>query len=242
METLKKATINETAIKNFREQSRRAAAKERVVHAALNDAACQVVRVYGPNISLDASHDTLMEIRPEVFSGKVEAQLSVDTAAGLKRIAYPIEVRASVAVLRDDIQAKAFVEGELNKTAGALDNKIAEYERNFDKNILQHTAELDEQKKVAELMESEDLTLKEAQMKMFNQKTAAAEQPLCSIPGPGASAGPNIGINALPQAFIRINKHMLPTYNVGDSLDLNGTPYVCIKSGDEFIEFQLQVL
>ena len=46
----------------------------------------------------------------------------------------------------------------------------------------------------------------------------------------------------MPQAYIRIDKHNLPTFNVGDPLDLNGTPYVCVKVGDVFIEFQLQVL
>lgn len=241
METIKRATINENAIKNFREQARFAAAKERVVHAALNEAANQVSRVYGPNFSLDASKDTLTEIRPDVFSGRVEAQLSVDTAAGLKRVAFPIEIRASEAILQDDIKAKADIENSLESTKGDLEDKIAAYDKKADERIQNAHAELDNDHKVAEVMENEGLDAVEAQFKVFNQKTAAA-QPLNVIPGPGASAAPDLGINALPQAYIRIDKNNLPTFNVGDPLDLNGTPYVCVKVGDVFVEFQLQVL
>lgn len=241
METIKRATINENAIKNFREQARFAAAKERVVHAALNEAASQVSRVYGPNFSLDASKDNLTEIRPDVFSGRVEAQLSVDTSAGLKRVAFPIEIRASEAILQDDIQAKADIENSLAGTKGDLEDKIAAYDKQADERIQTAHAELDNDHKVAEVMETEGLDAVEAQFKVFNQKTAAAQE-LNVIPGPGASAEPDLGINSMPQAYIRIDKHNLPTFNVGDPLDLNGTPYVCVKVGDVFIEFQLQVL
>lgn len=241
MENFKKATINENAIKNFREQARLAAAKERVVHAALNDAACQVVRVYGPNISMDASRDTLTEIRPSVFSGKIEAQLSVMTGSGLKRIAYPIEIRASEPVLKEDEEVSQEIKAALANTEGELDKKVAEYENKIDNNITAFQEEAACEAKIASLMENEGLSKTEALMKVFNSKTAS-EQELNIIPGGGIAADSNIGINSLPQPFIRIDKNKLPTFNVGDPLDLEGTPYVCVKVGDTFIEFQLQVL
>ena len=74
MESLKRVYSNEESLRNFREQTRLAAAKDHVIHAALNDAARQIVANYGPNISLDASKDSLVEIRQGVISGKVEAQ------------------------------------------------------------------------------------------------------------------------------------------------------------------------
>ena len=242
METIKRATINENAIKNFREQARFAAAKERVVHAALNEAASQVSRVYGPNFSLDASKDTLTEIRPDVFTGRVEAQLSVDTSSGLKRVAFPIEIRASEAILQDDMQAKADIEKSLADTKGDLEDKIAAYDKQADDRIQAAHAEVDNANKVAEVMENDGLDAVEAQFKVFNQKTAADAKQLNVIPGPGASASPDLGINSMPQAYIRIDKNNLTTFNVGDPLDLNGTPYVCVKVGDVYVEFQLQVL
>lgn len=241
METIKRATVNETAIKNFRAQARLAAAKERVVHAALNDAACQVVRVYGPNISMDASKDTLTEIRPEVFSGKVEAQLSVATGTGLKRIAYPIEVRASVAILEDDVKVKADLDKALEATKSEEDKKAEAYDECVDKKIASYQEEAKVEAEVADKMEKDGLSLQEAQSFVFNKRAAAA-QPLNYIPGDGLSADSNIGINAIPQTIIRIAKVNLPTFNVGDPLDLNGTPYVCSKVGDTHVEFILQVL
>lgn len=238
MENFKRATINENAIKNFREQARYQAAKERVVHAALSTAAKQVVALFGPNISLDASKDTLTEIRPDIFTGKVEAQLSMETATGLKRIAYPIEVCASYAILPDDIVAKANIEDALKKTASDLDEKLANYESKIDEKVASISEEESYNKELTAEMEN-GLSLQEAQMFIFNKK---ASQSLNVIPGEGASADANIGINVCPQHFIRIAKHKLPTYNVGDSLDVCGTPYVCVKVGETDVEFQLQVL
>lgn len=238
MENFRKAYINENAIKNFREQARLAAAKERVVHAALTKSASQLVSLYGPNISLDASKDSLTEIRPDVFSGKVEAQLSVETGAGLKRIAYPINVVASETLLEKDNAVKAYVDSELNKVStkedAAIETKVAELDT-------QANTALDEQKyneEVNAAMDEHNLTVKEAEMFVFNKK-ASADQAVCGL---GQADEPNLGINVMPQSFIKISKAYLPTFNVGDPLDLNGTPYVCVKVTANDYEFQLHVL
>lgn len=236
METLRKAYVNEDAIKNFREQARLAASKERVVHAALTDAAGQVVRLYGPNISLDSSKDTLTEIRPDVFTGTVEAQLSVETGSGLKRVAYPIDVRASVAILKDDIAVKAELDKALADTKSKEDEKIEEKAAFFDEQA--HTIQAQEQHDEDVVAAMDDgLTRTEAEMFVFNKQAGAAE-----VVGEGPADDAYVGINAIPQSFIKVSKSHLPTYNVGDSLDLNGTPYVCVKVTPTDYEFQLQVL
>lgn len=240
MENFRKAYINEDAIKNFREQARLAAAKERVVHASLTKAAGQMVRLFGPNISLDASKDTLTEIRPDVFTGKVEAQLSVETGSGLKRVAYPIDVRSSVAILKDDVSVKAEVEDLLHKTESEEDKHIAQCEASLDEKANEVSAELEKDNNVTSAMENEGLTRKEAEMFVFNKKAAASA--VVEIAGPGPADDAYVGINALPQNFIQILKVNLPTFAVGDPLDLNGVPYVCVKVGDVYYEFQIQVL
>ena len=238
MENFRKAYINENAIKNFREQARLAAAKERVVHAALTKSASQLVNLYGPNISLDASKDSLTEIRPDVFSGKVEAQLSVETGAGLKRIAYPINVVASETLLGKDNAVKAYVDSELNKVSTEEDAAIQKKEAEFDKKAEEFgddTAYADE---VNAAMDERGLSVHEAEMFVFNKK-ASANQAVCGL---GAADDANIGINVCPQTFIKIAKANLPTFACGDPLDLNGTPYVCVKVTATDYEFQLQVL
>lgn len=239
METLKKAFVNEDAIKTFRAQARLAASKERVVHAALNDAANQVARVFGPSFSIDASKDTLEEIRPDVFSGTVQAQLSVETGSGIKRIAYPIEVRASLAILDEDAHVKEVIAKAAAAATSDLDKQADEYSKKVDAKLASLEEELKVEAEVADVMEKQDISHQAAVMEVFNKKAA---QDLNFIPGPGLSADSNVGINAVPQTFIRIDKNNLPTFNVGDPLDLNGTPYVCVKVGDTFIEFQLNVL
>ena len=239
MENFRRAYINEDAIKNFREQARLAASKERVVHAALTNAASQMVRLYGPNISLDASKDTLTEIRPDVFSGTVEAQLSVETGSGLKRVAYPINVKASVAVLPEDMKVKADIDNLLATTQSKEDEKIASCEAAIDEKSAAITAENEHDTEVLGAMEDRGLTRQEAEMFVFN-KTAAADAVIDGGYGPADDA--NVGINAEPQNFIKISKAYLPTFSVGDSLDLNGVPYTCVKVSATDYEFQIQVL
>lgn len=240
METIRKAFVNENAIKNFREQARLAAAKERVVHAALNEAANQLVRVAGANFSLDVAKDTLSEIRPDVFTGRVEAQLSMETGAGLKRIAYPIEVRASVAVLPEDAEVKSTVEAALENTKSDLDKQIEEKAARFDNNIAEVEKAAEADAEITSIMEEQDMTRDAAIMSVFN-KTAGKDTEF-TVAGPGLADDANIGINAQPQMFIKIAKANLPTYAVGDPLDICGTQYVCVKVGDIDYEFQLQVL
>ena len=239
MENFRKAYINENAIKNFKEQARLAAAKEHVVHAALTDAAGQMVRLYGPNISLDASKDTLTEIRPEVFSGKVEAQLSVNTGSGLKRVAYPIDVKASVAILKDDIAVKAEIDNALANTASEEDKHIAAKEAELDAKAAAITTAQEHDSAVTSAMEDDGLTRTEAEMFVFNKKAAVAP---VEVAGVGPAEDAYVGINAIPQNYIIIAKANLPTFAVGDPLDLNGVPYVCTKVGAVNYEFQLQVL
>ena len=238
MENFRKAYINEDAIKNFREQARLAAAKERVVHASLTKAAGQMVRLFGPNISLDASKDTLTEIRPDVFTGKVEAQLSVETGSGLKRVAYPIDVRPSVAVLKDDVSVKAEVDNLLNNTQSEEDKKIAECEAALDNKANEVSAAMNQQADVTSVMEKDGLTRQEAEMFIFNKKASAP----VTVNNVGPSDDAYIGINAIPQNYIRVSKANLPTFSVGDPFDYNGVSYVCVKVGDTDYEFQIQVL
>ena len=238
MENFRKAYINENAIKNFREQARLAAAKERVVHAALTKSAGQLVKLYGPNISLDASKDSLTEIRPDIFSGTVEAQLSMETGCGLKRIAYPINVVASETLLEEDMKTKAYVDAELDKTSSKEDEEIAKKEGEL---VAKAESALDEKAYAEEVnaaMEEHNLSAHAAEMFVFNKK-ASADQAICGV-GPADDA--YVGINAIPQNYIKIAKANLPTFAVGDPLDLNGTPYVCVKVGANDYEFQLQVL
>ena len=239
MENFRKAYINENAIKNFREQSRLAAAKERVVHAALTKSASQLVSLYGPNISLDASKDSLTEIRPDVFSGTVEAQLSVETGSGLKRVAFPINVVASEALLDKANTVKAYVDSELNKVSTKEDDAIETKTAEFDNNAMHALDEQAHNDEVNAAMDEHNLTVKEAEMFVFNKKAAADSQAVCGL---GQADEPNLGINVMPQSFIKISKAYLPTFNVGDPLDLNGTPYVCVKVAENDYEFQLHVL
>jgi hypothetical protein len=171
MESLKRVYSNEESLRNFREQTRLAAAKDHVIHAALNDAARQIVANYGPNISLDASKDSLVEIRQGVFSGKVEAQLSVETGSGIKRIAYPIEVRASKAVLDKDLNVKSNIEAALAKTASKEDEEIARKAAAYDARIAELNAENEADVKVTALME-EGLSKEAAVAQVFNMNAA----------------------------------------------------------------------
>lgn len=243
METFKRAQVNEDAIKRFHEQTRLAAAKDRVIHAALSEAARQIVANYGPNISLDASKDSLVEIRPGIFSGKVEAQLSVDTASGIKRIAYPIEVRASQAILGEDLKVKANIMSALSKVASDLDEKADAYDKAIDEKIASLNQANEDLKQIQSLMEG-GMTLEAARSKVFNLNAALkSEASAVSMPDGGNEFNQsNIGINATPQAFIQIEAHRLPgSFTTGDTLDLGGLPYRCLGKEGTFLKFQLIV-
>lgn len=243
MDTFKRVQVNEDALRRFHEQTRLAAAKDRVVHAALSEAARQIVANYGPNISLDASKDSLVEIRQGVFSGKVEAQLSVDTATGIKRIAYPIEVRASKAILGDDLKVKANIESALSKVASDLDAKADAYDKEIDAKVAElHQAQEDE-KQITALME-EGMTLEAARSKVFNLNAALhSEASAINMPDLGNEfTNANIGINARPQTFIEVEAHRLPgSFAKGDVLELGGMPYRCLGKEGTFLKFQLIV-
>ena len=242
MESLKRVYSNEESLRNFREQTRLAAAKDHVIHAALNDAARQIVANYGPNISLDASKDSLVEIRQGVFSGKVEAQLSVETGSGVKRIAYPIEVRSSKAVLDKDLNVKANIEAALAKTASKEDEEIARKAAAYDARIAELNAENEADVKVTALME-EGLSKEAAVAQVFNMNAALkAEAKLDHIQDAGMNNQSNIGINAMPQAYIEIAKTNLPaSYGVGDALDIEGVAYECISVSGSFLKFKLKI-
>lgn len=242
MESLKRVYSNEESLRNFREQTRLAAAKDHVIHAALNDAARQIVANYGPNISLDASKDSLVEIRQGVFSGKVEAQLSVETGSGVKRIAYPIEVRSSKAVLDKDLNVKANIEAALAKTASKEDEEIARKASAYDARIAELNAENEADVKVTALME-EGLSKEAAVAQVFNMNAALkAEAKLDHIQDAGMNNQSNIGINAMPQAYIEIAKTNLPaSYGVGDALDIEGVAYECISVEGSFLKFKLKI-
>lgn len=243
MESLKRVLVNEDALRNFREQTRLSAAKDHVIHAALNDAARQIVANYSPNISLDASKASLTEIRQGVFSGKVEAQLSVETGTGIKRIAYPIEVRASKAVLDNDLNIKAKISAALAKTASDLDVKAEEYAKEFDKKAEEILQAQEDEKQITALMDKEDLSLEAATAKVFNLNAALkAEAKFDKLVDTGMDNQSNIGINTCPQAFIEVDKNNLPaSYAVGDALDVNGIPYVCVEIGPAFIKFKINM-
>ncbi len=243
MDTFKRSVVNEDALRRFHEQTRLSAAKDRVVHAALSEAAKQIVASYGPNISLDASKDSLTEIRQGVFSGKVEAQLSVDTAHGIKRIAYPIEVRASKAILGDNLAVKAYITESLGKTASAEDQKADAYDKAIDEKIAALHEYADNQEQIKALME-EGMTHEAAASKVFNLTAALhAEAADVSMPDLGNEFNQaNIGINAMPQAFIQVEAHRLPSsFAEGDILDLGGMPYKCIGKEGSFLKFQLVI-
>lgn len=243
MDTFKRVQVNEDALRRFHEQTRLAAAKDRVVHAALSEAARQIVANYGPNISLDASKDSLVEIRQGVFSGKVEAQLSVDTATGIKRIAYPIEVRASKAILGDDLKVKANIDSALSKVASDLDAKADAYDKAIDEKVAELNKAQEDEKQITALME-EGMTLEAARSKVFNLNAALhSEAAAINMPDLGNEfTNSNIGINAMPQAFIEVEAHRLPgSFTKGDVLDLGGMPYKCIGKEGAFLKFQLIV-
>lgn len=242
MENFKRATINEEALKNFREQSRIAAAKDRVVHAALSKAAKQIVDVYGPNISLDASKDSLTETRQGIFSGKIEAQLSVETGTGIKRVAYPIEVRASTAILGTDEEVKAALETKLARTDSDEDKKFKEYAKHFNEKVAElHQADEDTNKVIA-YMEN-GMSLEEATSAVFNAAASVKKQAELNNMSQGSEDNmSNIGINAEPQAYITIDANNLPgSFDKGDVLDVSGIAYECLGREGSFLKFKVKM-
>lgn len=243
MNNLHRNVVNEEALARFHEETRLAAAKDRVIHAALSEAAKQIVASYGPNISLDASKDSLTEIRNGVFSGKVEAQLSVDTANGIKRIAYPIEVRASKAILPNSLTVKANIESALAKTASKEDQKADAYDKAINEKVAALHEYASNQDQIKSLME-EGMSHEAAASKVFNLQAALkAEAASVSMPCGGNEFNQaNIGINATPQAFIQVEAHTLPSsFTTGDMLDLGGISYRCIGKEGSFLKFQLVI-
>ena len=242
METIRRIYSNEESLRHFREQTRLAAAKDRVIHAAINEAARQIVANYSPNISLDASRDSLKEIREGVFSGKIEAQLSVETGTGLKRIAYPINVVASKAVLDKDIKIKAKITEALSKTASEEDEEILKKEEAYDSKVADLLTENEENNEITALME-EGMSHEAAIVHNFNRKAALDKSAeLNHIPDAGMNNQANIGINAQPQAYIEIAKTRLPaSYGVGDALDIEGIAYECISVEGSFLKFKIKV-
>jgi len=242
METIRKIFSNEESLRHFREQTRLVAAKDRVIHAAINEAARQIVANYSPNISLDASKDSLKEIRQGVFSGKIEAQLSVETGTGLKRIAYPINVVASKAVLDKDMVVKAKIKEALAKTASAEDEEILKKEEAYDNKVADLLTENEENNEITALME-EGMSHEAAINFNFNKKAALnKEAELNYIPDAGMNNQSNIGINTCPQAYIEVSKHRLPaSYGVGDTLDIEGIAYECISVEGSFLKFKIKV-
>lgn len=243
MNNLHRSTVNEDALRRFHEETRLAAAKDRVIHAALSEAAKKIVASYGPNISLDASKDSLTEIRQGVFSGKVEAQLSVDTASGIKRIAFPIDIRSSQAILPDALAIKATIASALSKTASAEDQKADAYDKAIDAKVAALHEHQANQEQIKALME-DGMSREAAASKVFNLTAALhAEAATVSMPNCGNEFNQaNIGINATPQAFIQVDANNLPgSFTDGDMLDLGGISYRCIGKEGSFLKFQLVV-
>ena len=232
-------TNNIDAINRFKEEARLAAAKERCVHAAISDAARQVIAVLGPSISLDSSKDSLTEIRPGVFSGRVEAQLSVDTAGGIKRVAYPIDIKASKAILKKDLECKAYIESALSKVAGTNDVIASEYDKKIDEKLAALSAENEAEQQIIADMEN-GMSKEEATMRALNTK--AALKATAKLDQVSADIIPfsDIGINK-PQPFIKLSAAYLPTYKVGDTISIGDLPYKCIGVTASDVEFQLIV-
>jgi len=228
---------NMDAINRFKEETRLAAAKERCVHAAISDAARQVTAILGPSISLDSSKDTLTEIRPGVFSGRVEAQLSVDTASGIKRVAFPIDIKASKAILKKDLECKAYIESALSKVAGSNEAIVDAYAQKIDEKVAALTAENEAEQQIIADMEN-GMSKEEATMRALNTKaalkaTAKADQVAAEI-----VPFSDIGINA-PQPFITLSAAFLPAYKVGETISIGDLPYKCIAVNANEIKFQL---
>lgn len=242
MELLKRATVNEEALRKFREESRIAAAKDRVVHAALNKAAKQIVAVYGPNISLDASKDSLTETRQGIFSGKIEAQLSVETGTGIKRIAYPIEIRASTPILDNDENVKAALSQALSATASDEDKEIEAKCAAIDEKVAECYKAEEEERQIDAMVDS-GMSREEALIKVLNIKAAVkAEAQLNHIEDAGMDNVANIGINNDPQAIITIAASNLPaSYSEGDVLDVQGIAYECIGKEGSFLKFKIKL-